>query len=85
MSEIVRSKLVDFAAERAARGAPDPDCLATDAEGRPAQLYALDYRFDGRVLTLTIWASSFADAEARVAAMRESLVVVGQVVSRGEL
>jgi hypothetical protein len=79
------SAIIDFTAERQARVEPDPDCVTADPDRRPMQIYALDYRLGGRVLTLTIDAYSFEDAEARVAAMRESLVLVGQVVARGEL
>lgn len=79
------SEIVDFGAERAARVEPDPDCRMVDAQGHSLELYAIDYRMGGVIFTMTIWAGSFAEAEARVAAMRESLVLVGQVVSRGEL
>lgn len=62
------------------RGPPAPDCLSRDAYGREMQLYALSYEMDGRRWASEVWAYSWEDAEARVAAMRESLMLDGQTV-----
>lgn len=73
--------ILDLTAERAKRERPDDDCVRTDDEGRELGLYALSYRMDGSTWSADIWAYSFEDAENRAAAMRASLVVLGQVHS----
>jgi len=64
--------IISFAAHRPDPNAPDADCLRHDDAGQQMQLYALSYRMGD-----AYWA---ADAEARVVAMRESLMVDGQIV-----
>lgn len=71
--------ILDLSAERAKRNAPDADCVKTDSDGRPLGLFALDYVMDGKTWSVDLWAYSFADAEARCAAMRESAAIGGQL------
>ena len=73
--------IIDISAERDKRNAPDPDCVITDEEGKDWFLFSLEYRQDGRRMTTDLWAVSREDAEAKVAAMRDSLVFVGQTVA----
>lgn len=41
-------------------------------------LYALQYEMDGKTWALEVWAYSMEDAQNRVDAMRQSLVLLGQ-------
>lgn len=70
--------VIDLNAEREKRDGPDADCTKTDQWGRRMYLYALEYSFADARWATDIWAYSVEDAEERVAAMRESLVVLGQ-------
>jgi hypothetical protein len=72
------TSIIDLTAERNKREAPDADCVRTDDFGRPLYLFALEYKFDDRRWEAEIWAHSWDDAEARVAAMRQSLEVSGK-------
>jgi hypothetical protein len=73
------SVTIDLSAERAKREAPDADCLRKDDYGRDLLLFALEYNMAGATWALEVWAYSWEDAENRVAAMRESLVISGQI------
>ncbi|MCO5129753.1 MAG: hypothetical protein M9932_04215 [Xanthobacteraceae bacterium] len=64
---------------RAAREQPDADHIQQDQFGRPMYRFALSYEMGGKEWGSEVWAYSFDDAEHRVAAMRESLSVAGQV------
>ena len=72
---------IDLSAERSKREMPDAGCLRKDDYGQELRLFALEYRMGGAAWALDVWAYSWEDAENRVAAMRESLVVSGQVYS----
>jgi len=72
-------KVVDLVARLAAANAPDADCVRQDQDGRPLYRYALEYRMGDASWSAELWAYSFDDAEQRVAAMRDSLVVLGQL------
>lgn len=65
--------------ERNKREQPDPEFLRKDDFGQPLYLFALEYRMDGGTWSAQVWAYSREDAENRVAAMRESLAVRGQL------
>jgi len=78
-------KIVDIAAVRAALDGPDRECITEDREGRPMYLFALDWTFEGKPWTVQIWAYDWADAEARVGAMCDSLTVTGRVHAQGPL
>ena len=53
-----------------------------DDYGRRLYTFLLSYCIDGKQWSTEVWAYDFADAEARVAAMRESLRVDGQLFER---
>lgn len=81
VGEVLTSGVVDLDAERAKREQPDPEFVKQDDFGRPMYLFGLDYKMDGKSWGTQLWAYDFADAEARAAAMRESLAVYGQIMS----
>jgi len=62
---------------------PDPDCITTDCASRDMFLFAIDWQHDDRNWTVQIWAYDWDDAEARIASMRKSLTVFGQVYQAG--
>jgi len=72
-------ELFDLNQARTAREQPDPEHVQRDQFGRPMYRFALAYEMDGRTWGADVWAYSFEDAERRVAAMRDSLSVAGQV------
>jgi hypothetical protein len=72
---------IDLAAERNKREAPDPEFVRKDDFGRMLYTFLLSYEMDGARWTNEVWAYSFEDAEARVAAMRANLKVDGQAFS----
>jgi hypothetical protein len=53
--------------------------VSADNEGRQIYKFALQYEMKGKAWAAEIWAYSFDDAEERVAAMRQSLTVCGQL------
>lgn len=69
---------IDLNAERNKRAQPDVEFVKQDDYGRSMYLFGLGYEFGGKMYGTDIWAYSHEDAEARVLAMRESLVVFGQ-------
>ena len=73
--------IIDLNAERNKRDGPDADCVRKDEYGCPLYLFALEYKMDGGTWGAEVWAYSWEDAESRVAAMRESLVVSGQMMA----
>jgi hypothetical protein len=70
---------IDLAAERNKREQPDPEFVRKDEYGRPLFTFLLSYEMGGSQWATEIWAYDFDDAEARVAAMRESLKVDGKL------
>ena len=76
MADVISMKVV-----RAARNAPDADCVSTDSEGRRLYRFAVIYRHNDRRYSVDIWAHSFEDAARHVAAMRTSLLLDGQIIS----
>ena len=71
--------IIDLNAKRNEREQPDAEHMRRDDFGRPLYEYALHYRFAEGRWGATIWAYSMEDAAARVAAMRESLELDGQI------
>ena len=71
--------IVDLNAERSKREQPDPQFVGTDEYGRKIYVFLLSYEMDGKLWSTQVWAYDTADAEARVAAMRQSLKVDGQL------
>lgn len=75
------ANVIDLAAARNDRAAPDPEFVKKDDYGRPMFQFLLDYQFEDGTWSINLWAYSWEDAEARVAAMRQSLRVEGQLHS----
>ena len=76
------SDIIDFNERRAAKDRPDADMVRLDDDGAPLYLFFLQYEMDGSTWGgIDVWAYSFDDAERRVEAMRQSLVVLGQAHS----
>jgi hypothetical protein len=71
--------VIDLNQARAAREQPDIEHVQQDQFGRPMYRFALTYEMGGKTWAADVWAYSFGDAERRVAAMRVSLSVAGQV------
>ena len=73
------SEPISLDAVRAARGQPEADLVRKDGFGRPMFCFLLEYTMGGDEWGHKLWAYSEDDARARVAAMRESLVLRGQI------
>lgn len=74
------SRIIDFAAARARREAPDPEHMHQDEAGRPLYDFALDYRrADGRPYSINVRARDLADAEAHAAGLSAGCTVAGQI------
>ncbi|RDJ03313.1 hypothetical protein B5K06_30425 [Rhizobium grahamii] len=58
---------------------PDQPFIRRDANGTSLFKFAVQYRMGGLLWAADIWAYSHQDAEARVNAMRDSLMVCGQI------
>lgn len=71
--------VIDLSAERDRRSAPDAQFVTTDADGRQMFAFCLQYQAEDSTLVASVFAYDFDDAERRCAAMRESLVVAGQI------
>lgn len=74
--------IIDLSAERNKREQSVPEFVRHDDYGRPLYTFLLSYEMEGKSWSTEVWAYDFADAEARVAAMRESLKVTGQLFDR---
>lgn len=72
-------KIIDLSARRNAAERPDAEYVKKDDFGREMQAYLCSYDFADGSWCCEIWAYSMEDAIARVAAMRESLRVDGQL------
>lgn len=71
--------IISLGTERAKREGPDADFIKRDDYGRELFTFLLEYQFDGGTWSTTLWAYDMADADARIAAMRGSLELRGQV------
>lgn len=70
---------IDFT-ERLNKRDIDQNHIRKDDFGRPMYEFILSYEFNGSTWGgVTVWAYSMDEAEQRVAAMRESLVLLGQL------
>ncbi len=74
--------IIDLNAERSARERPDAEFSRRDDFGREMYCYTLEYQFQDGCWRAEVWAYSMEEAEQRVAAMRESLTLRGQVYTR---
>jgi len=73
--------IIDLADERDKRDGPDPECRTTDQYGRPMFMFSFDYRYENKDYSLSFWAYDQADAEARIAALKETAEYSGQIYS----
>ncbi|UVD60020.1 hypothetical protein NE852_26735 (plasmid) [Rhizobium sp. Pop5] len=69
---------------RNSRDDPDAAFVTTDVENRQLYRFALEYEMDGKTWATEIWAYSSRDAEDRIAAMRRSLSICGQLYGEVE-
>ena len=76
------AEITDLAAERNRRAQPDPEFVRQDDYGRPVYCFGVEYRFNDRTYSFQLWAYSWEDAEAKVASIRESGKVFGQLYSQ---
>ncbi|WP_190241362.1 hypothetical protein [Rhizobium sp. N122] len=67
------------------RNAPDAAFVTTDGDNRKLYRFALQYEMGGKSWASEIWAYSAQDAEERVAAMRLSLTMCGQLYGEVEV
>lgn len=72
---------IDLAAERNKREQSDPQFVHQDDYGRPLYAFGVEYTFEGNQFTFHLIAYSFEDADAKVAAIRDSAKVYGQIFS----
>lgn len=73
------SNIIDLQSSRKDMDKPEDDHVRKDDFGRPRFRFLLEYEMDGSVWGCDFWAYSMDDAKERVAAMRASLMLVGQV------
>lgn len=71
--------LINLAAAREARVAPDPDHVVPDPWGRPLLRFVFSYQLGSRHFTSHIWAFDQAEAEQHIAAIRATADLDGQV------
>lgn len=74
-------KVIDLAAARAERNAPDSNCRSRNSDGEPVFVYSLLYRHNGRRYVVDLWARSRRDAMRHLGALRRTGVIEGQVVA----
>ncbi|MEF0943725.1 hypothetical protein [Rhizobium sp. BR 362] len=58
---------------------PEAEFRTVDDFGRYMFRFLAEYEFDGRIFSISFWAYDIADAERRVARMRGSLTLQGQI------
>ena len=73
--------VIDLAERRNAADRPDADCTLKDDFGRDMFVFALSYKLGSSTYGIQLVAYDVDDAAAKVAAMRESLELQGQIYS----
>lgn len=73
--------VIDLGAERNKRAQPDPEFVTKDEYGRPLYTFGVEYELGGKQYSFHLVAYDWADAEAKVTAIRESGRVYGQIYS----
>lgn len=76
--------VISFNRSRNGHDDPDGAFVTTGIDGRQLYRFALQYEMDGKTWATDIWAYSSEDAEDRVAAMRGSLTLCGQLYAEVE-
>lgn len=74
--------VVPFSMEKALRRSGEP--LSFDSDGKPLQLFAYEFNHNGKRSCLSLWASSWEDAEDLVLSVRKTLTLEGRIVEEGE-
>lgn len=74
--------VIDFTAERNRRAQPDPELVSQDEYDRPLYTFGAECEMEGRSFSFTLVAYSWEDAEVKVAAIRDSAKVFGQLFSQ---
>jgi hypothetical protein len=74
-------QIINFLSQPAAADRPDHDYVSIDQNGQEIYKFALQYHWNDKTWAAEIWAYSLDDAERRVQAMRQSLIVSGQLYS----
>lgn len=74
--------VVNFPVEKAIRRSNEP--LSYDSDGKPMRLFAYQYRHADRTWSVSLWAYTWEDAEARIASIATGLTLEGQIVEIGE-
>ncbi len=74
------AEIYDLSKVRGERDKPNAKYIKHDDFGREMHCYLIDYVFDGGEWSAELWAYSVEDAKARVDAMRESLILKGQLM-----
>lgn len=72
------SDIINLNERRNAADKPDADFVRHDDFGRPMYLFLLEYAMPDGDYGTEVWAYNITDANERVEAMRESLIVLGQ-------
>jgi len=75
------ASIIDLNERRNAAERPDPEFIRKDEYGRPLYCYVLSFDMGDKQFGTEIWAYDKEDAEAKVAAMRVSLRLDGQLSS----
>lgn len=75
------SNVIDLSAERDKRNGPAPEFRCTDTDGFPMFAFLAEYEIDGRWFGISFYAYDLADADSRIAAIKESLSYRGQIMS----
>ncbi|RUM23417.1 hypothetical protein EFQ99_22510 [Rhizobium vallis] len=76
--------VLSFSRMSNSRDNPDAAFVTTDVENRQLYRFALQYKMDGKTWATEIRAYSSRDAEDRIAAMRRSLTICGQLYGEVE-
>ena len=76
--------VISFNRIRNGRDDPDAAFVTVGIDDRRLYRFALQYEMDGKTWATDIWAYSPKDAEDRVAAMRASLTLCGQLYAEVE-
>lgn len=78
--------VIDLSAEREKRDGPDPEFTYRDDMGVKWVVFSVVYTDDaGSEFSLHLWATDADDAERRVAALRRTATLEGQIYQQGML
>lgn len=73
-------EVIDLQQKRAAREQPDDSCVRHDEYGRPLYLFGYEFEHsDGKPYGFDFWAYDWKDAEEKLASIKASARIVGQI------